>query len=328
VLLVVASIWVPIWLLTVALLVLLETAHSVSPIIAAWSHPGFRSSVMRCNRIKFIGLPVLIMAGAAGIGLFAPWPNDVHLVPYHLAIVAPPFDLAAFALLANGWFVFNVYHFVKQNYGVLGLYRRRASIGGNGRRRLDKIFCFSIMVPAMLMVYVSLLVRKYFPDDAGTFSFVYEYFFLIASVIIVGLYVTFELMLGSSRPRLGFIASVGLTPCLMAIAGPSIGGLLAFAVYSANHWLVAIGIASRVWMKHDGKTVIVATLAVGSIAFGLVLVAIFYQKAGVVPLRLAMVIISLRFGIGIVHFCYDRFIYQFRDARVMNTIGREVFAHA
>jgi hypothetical protein len=116
------------------------------------------------HKTKFIGLPVAVMAVALAIGSLTSWPNDVHLTANGNGIVAPPTSMAPLAMLVNTWFAWNVWHFARQNFGVLSLYRRRAGIVG--RRWLDQGFAFAVMVPGMLLMYVISVAAHLWPDSA------------------------------------------------------------------------------------------------------------------------------------------------------------------
>jgi hypothetical protein len=83
---------------------------------------------MRRRPIKFVCLPVAITATAMLVGIFAPWPKGGMAIPFQFAVRLPIADLTPFTVLFLTYYVWNVYHFARQNYGVLSLYRRRRPI--------------------------------------------------------------------------------------------------------------------------------------------------------------------------------------------------------
>ena len=54
-------------LLFFTLVVLLETGHSLSPIVLGWSHAGFRQLIL-AQRKKYVLLPTMIFGIALGVG--------------------------------------------------------------------------------------------------------------------------------------------------------------------------------------------------------------------------------------------------------------------
>jgi hypothetical protein len=78
--------------LVVAIMVL-ETAHVVSPVLLAWTRPGLRSMVSR-EWVKHIAAPAAVMTGV---------------------LVVPA------AWTASIYWMWNIYHFGMQNFGVSSL---------------------------------------------------------------------------------------------------------------------------------------------------------------------------------------------------------------
>ncbi len=104
-----------------ALFVVLETAHSFSPIVVAWTHREFRRVMILRHRWKFVGLPLMVFALALGIGLatsagltsYVPGPGQFSRV----TDPANPFPLLVWAYSAA-----NLYHFGMQDFGVWRLW--------------------------------------------------------------------------------------------------------------------------------------------------------------------------------------------------------------
>lgn len=91
--------------------------------------------------------------------------------------------------------------------------------------------------------------------------------------------------------------------------------MLCMGVFSFNHWLVDIGLSSRVARWHWG---FVATmLLIGAVWLIL--------RQGPLAVRLVPQIAVIRAGVGMVHFIYSARIWRFSDPKVRATIGREIF---
>lgn len=103
-----------------AAMICLDTAHCVSPIIAAWSHPGFRKMM---DMRRFVWLPVLIVLSSLAIGIAtqAGWTSfDLHR-PHQTWIVTGLDN--PFPVLCWVYWTWNIYHFGMQNFGVARLCR-------------------------------------------------------------------------------------------------------------------------------------------------------------------------------------------------------------
>jgi hypothetical protein len=130
-----------------------------------------------------------------------------------------------------------------------------------------------------------------------------------------------ELRSGFCLPRFVFILTDGVALTLIWYQ-PIIG----IAVYSLNHWLVAIGLSSYVYaarclrVRAGGWFFALAMLMAGSIGF----LWLIPTPDGTL-LRVIPVVVSARLGFGFVHFLYDRWVWKMADPRVRATIGRDLF---
>jgi hypothetical protein len=207
-----------VWPLAVAVMVL-ETAHVVSPMILAWTRPELRAIVSR-EWIKHIAAPIAVMCGVMSFPV---------------------------AWVMGLYWVWNIYHFGMQNFGVTSLYWRPS-------RQFRKWACLG--VTAFGMGAVPFLL----PD-----------------------------------PRVN---------------------MLCMGIFSFNHWLVDIGLSSRVARWHWGFIVVVLLIGVTWLLL----------RNGPLSVRLVPQIIVIRAGIGMVHFIYSGArIWKFSDPQVRATIGRNLF---
>ncbi len=113
------------------LVVALETAHSFSPIVLAWSHSDFRRRCVLARPAKFILMPGIILVVAIGVGAITslgwtslvPGPGRVWI----LTDWTNPFPAIVWV-----YWLWNIYHFGMQNFGVASLY----GLGRNRRLRM------------------------------------------------------------------------------------------------------------------------------------------------------------------------------------------------
>jgi hypothetical protein len=97
---------------------------------------------------------------------------------------------------------------------------------------------------------------------------------------------------------------------------------------AVNHWVVEIGLASRVirWKLLFISGILIA----GSVAFlWHVLPWQAPEFRDLMLLRMegaVMIMVAARFGIGFVHFLYSRWVWKISDPQVRATIGHDLFA--
>jgi hypothetical protein len=124
--------------LAVAVMVL-ESAHVVSPIILAWSYPELRWIVWS-EWGKHIAAPVAVMIGV---------------------LIAPP------EWVAGLYFAWNIFHFGMQNFGVTSLYRRGSGPDERARRGLACLGITALGMGCLPLLHNSRLAML----AMGVFSF-------------------------------------------------------------------------------------------------------------------------------------------------------------
>jgi len=299
--------------LVLAVTILLEHAHFLSPMTLAWAHAGFRGLMLQ-RPMKFIGVPIAIILATTTIGVLTTrYVPDLHVDVgqwvrvYDFADIRHPF-----VMLVVLYFLWNNFHFGMQNFGVLSIYRAKS---GSGTRRKDMIYCLGVQFASAIMVYQRVLQLD--RDDMRSF------YFLAAAAGLVAMLMT------ETRwsPRILFIIADGVG--LMFFVQSFLWG---FAIWSINHWLVAIGLSSKVYGVQRGRSsvpFIAGLLAAGVLVFWLIfgsgvnLDTIFDPKFAVQATLVAM---SVRYGVAFTHFLYDRWLWQFSNPDVRATIGKNLFA--
>jgi hypothetical protein len=300
--------------LILAVTVLLEHAHFLSPMTLAWSHSDFRQLILR-KPMKFIGVPLLLILTTTAIGVVTSRYADLDLDIGMRVRVSDPADYAQpFVWLVVLYFLWNGFHFGMQNFGVLSIYRNKS---GSGDRRTDMLYCLVVQGASMVFAF-----RRLLRLDASDMEVVY---------VTVALLAMSAMLLRETRltPRILFILADGLGLMLFLQSG-----LWGFAIWSVNHWLVALGLSSHVYAVHSRRSatpfvagLLVAGIGVFWLIFGSGLnLATLFDPTFVV--RTTMIAMSVRYGVAFTHFLYDRWLWQFSNPDVRATIGKNLFAQA
>jgi hypothetical protein len=230
--------------------VALETGHSLSPVVLAWTHSGFRRQVIYFRPRKFILLPTLVFLATLTVGIAANTGYTSYIAGDSIRRV-PTLDDWSNPFLLVVWFysACNLYHFGMQNFGVIRLAGSRRS------RWLD----MAIGAGGTVAVYLAL--PRLFHEP--------WVFFLLTGVV------------------------------------------------SVNHWMVDIGLSSRV--ARYGRVYIVGVLSAGLVGF----LWMVPTSSGMM-IRMVPVIVCARLGLGFVHFLYSRWVWRLSDPQVRETIGRDL----
>jgi hypothetical protein len=212
-----------------ALFVLLDTGHSLSPIILAWTHREFRRQVIYPQPAKFLLLPGLI-AGVAvliGIATQAGWTSFQPGLGAYIRITGWRNPLPLLVWVYSAW---NLYHFGMQNYGVASLL-----LQVNRARSSSSHGSYSGSVVGFLRLR-NRCALKWFCLIG----------FLVIYFVVSGINV------------LGFWWIPGLDQDIWWLGPLVLSGML-----SANHWIVDIGLSARV----RGWWFPIVVLAAGMIGF-------------------------------------------------------------
>lgn len=310
-------------IITIYIIIVVQSAHTISPIVLAWGHAGFRRMMVE-NKRKYIGLPLAII----GLCTLAGW-ISIELLPdiqftgldgTRLALVTffekrPWGSPAAWVMVF--YMVWNLFHFSKQNFGVLALYQRKSGqIYDVVQRKIDYVFCFGVQTALTLGLFLAImppypafythLLVYLFPLSAGMFI-------LAREGAVTGKYFS---------PRVIFIFSHTLS---LVFAG----GLWVTAINGLNHFLTAIGLSAHVYGRYKRSSPLwfvgVATLAAVA-SFALLFWNGTWSWNPRDMMHMTVMVMTFRLGVGMVHFCYDRWLWQLSKPEVRATIGASLFA--
>jgi hypothetical protein len=300
-----------------AVVMTLDTIHRIAPIQTAWTHHGFRR-VMVKRPMKFVALPVVLLGAgvAAGFASQAYWPAAAFVLNNGISYV--PAALSANPLV---WFmvvhyVWNIWHFAMQNFGVMQIYRGRSGVAyPNSQRTIDRTLFLGIQIAIGIQVLFSLPSTNWltrYPPAIETNHVVYVLLGIAALAIVVR-----EAAVSGKwhSPRILFAASQMI---IMFTAS----GLWVVVISSFNHWFAAIGLAGHIDGNRRRGSPLPAVCGVSILGAGLAVLLFFTPY-----LRVNFFAALLGFGaaLGIVHFLYDRWLYKLSDARVAATIGSDMF---
>lgn len=328
--------WLPADVMILWIVLLMQTGHLLSPIALAWSHNGFRLLMLR-QPIKYIALPTAIVLAASAVGVITGrHVTNLRFDPDNFALAAGPTTLAEFcnpfmAMVAL-YAAWNAYHFGKQAFGVLSIYRHKSC--RDGSRRIDLWYCCGVVWATMVMPFIPKIAEGIhnltgWPAHPHPFLDYVKPVYLGVAIVLIMLMLVREWFSGRSLPRAIFILTDGLGMIMTFRFG-----LWGFAIIAMNHWLVAIGLASHAYANHKGESPLpfaLGLMTAGAIVFCLLfvnLVALPTRGFSVNVLHFTVTVVGFRLGLGFVHFLYDRWIYQLSNPQVRATIGRDVLCPA
>ena len=214
--------------------------HRVSSAYVAYCTEAYRP-LLRTQPLRFVVVPALVVAACFAILLPAddafPWSREDR-----------------FVALAVADYVFLAHHFVAQHFGALALYRGRSGRGAcRWTRAVDRLF--TIVVGGVLVVVADLLSGAVAYQDrwldgrvdpawlASAADDVRAWALVVLAVAAAAMLVAELAAARSSLPRLlyvlGLVAMVGLA---LRARSP----FLFVVVWTAQHWIVATGLAAEV----------------------------------------------------------------------------------
>lgn len=310
--------WVPPFYLLIVPAIFLQKAHNLAPIYHAWARADFRR-VMLQNKLRYVWAPLTTFIICLLVGLASGITGNQAL-SYCLLV---PFTF---------W---NLHHFAAQNFGLLSLYRNRQGPESLAQRRLDKFFCFFMMlvaVPAMIYTanwspfltgMILPLAKPAFAAEGARIAFAAVTLALTAWMVAHELRRRRDV----SKPRLLLILQVGL-PAAIGFWQP----LFFWTSVAVNHWFASIGINAHAYSVHRrGIAFEARAMALALAGYALLipfssaaLELLAHHRALALDQVLQSVLAASFTGQTAVHFLYDRHLFKLSRPEVRETIGRDL----
>ncbi len=223
-----------------AVTILFWIGHRIGSTWLAWCTTAYRP-LLRSSPVRFVGVPALVAAACFGLLL----PADAAL-PWTRAQRVTALAILDYALVT--------YHFAAQHFGALCLYRVRSGRAASPTtRRLDRWFALGVggvlvffaEILAGTTAYQDLWVGRWIPPrwlegargglrTGGTIVLVSATVLLLAREARVG---------ARSLPRALYVLSIAGMVALALHAGSP---FLFLAVWTTQHWMLAVGLTFRV----------------------------------------------------------------------------------
>lgn len=329
----------------------LGVLHRLSSIHAVVLSPILKQEV-RANPRRYVAVPLAIVAMTMALAL------AFTFHPAFAFIGTPSGQLWAFYALAIAVILWDRWHFAMQEFGVLSIYRARATQTAAKDRRFDRWY----VVALMLVVNSVLYLRAGFGDDlyvlwGGTGVGAWygqaslEQLALLSCVgaaALIGAAVLRELRHGRrSWPKLLYYLLIGSHTLILYFVPRGLS--LFFLSYVFHHWMVAVGLFNRLTLNSYAADSRFArarryVMRVGPWLVLCVLASLFFAPLDftgrLTPLptvdafadttTLARVIAGLAIGaffaFSFLHYYYDRCLYSFSVAGVRRAVGPLLFA--
>ncbi len=213
--------------------------HRLSSAYVAYCTPAYRP-LLHSQRTRFVWVPMAIAVFV--FALLLPG-DDAYPLTRVERIVA----------LAIVDYAFVTYHFASQHYGALSLYRTRSGRPRDVKaQRMDRLFALSIggvmVFIAEVLAGTAVLQERWLDPivDPKWLSAVHGQFQVLGTGLVVlatAWLLWAEVRTGSpSVPRAAYIVSVSL----MVLTAFFVDPFVFIVMWTAQHWLVAVGLTSEV----------------------------------------------------------------------------------
>jgi hypothetical protein len=319
--------------------------HVMSPIWMAWNQSKYRETMLK-NKTRFLWIPLFVVGTCSTLGYF----SGLGFLSVKSAENSEVFNaMIGLTLLYLFW---TLYHLGAQNYGVLSVYRSKGQITSPTQRKLDRVFCLTMLAALAPLGWLLTfsrdmigitLMNRLLPQMENPTILGLKIAVSAVALTFTTYMVIRELSLRTptTLPRAIFILSTGLAPVAIFINTP-----LSLGMTFLNHWTVAIGLATHAASNHkalnsaNGKRwyqsyfilylglVLVALPASYTIANTGGAESISNSFSSMTALTtFVTTLFGLRMGTSYVHYLYDRYVYQFRDPAVGKSIGRDLMVY-
>ena len=297
------------------------------------------------QRGRLVYGPIALAAGALLLGLYLGWSLAFpRTAPYD------GWNLWPWVLYLGLFWVGHFWHFGKQDFGVLSIYRARAGQTDPRSRRIDLIYVWIMMMGIQPVVYLSTGVAtplgeafySLVPITPAAMSTIANAAFAVAYGITLAVVCLEIARPNASIPKVLYYLIMLVHPSVILLAEGDLK-LFLFTTYLWSHWFVAIGLVSRLQTGHfeaagDRPSIAVAkhwlTMAAivgaalllfaelrpfnvfGGQSYRAILAAVTPAQGLFVGLALGALLAE-----QLVHYACDRMLFRLRDPDIRAAIG-------
>ena len=323
--------------------------HRMSTTYAVLGTPILREEIHKDPR-KYLLIPLAILIGCLLLA------QAFVFHSFFSFMQSTHGQLWAFFLLAYVMILWERWHFCAQEYGVLSIYRIRASQFSPWDKKFDRIYTVVLMliVNMVLFFYAGFQNEKILFYGTKLADYRGEMLDRVATVaFVVGMGLMFVVITREwirkerSFPKTAFYFLIGSHTMFIYFCPEAY--LLFFFSYIIHHWMVALGLFNRITMNSYAPVPLASRIwkyciRIGPI-FAVFLFWYFYfphlNLAGELPkpdetLSLFSgissltkffwgIMIGLFFAFNFLHYYYDRCFYSFRDPAIRKHVGTLLF---
>ncbi len=329
---------------------ILSSYHAWSTTYLVLASPLLEEERRRRPR-KFLVAPLLIAALAFALGMSVAYTQRFPADGRFDASLWP------FALYIGLFWVGHFWHFGRQDFGVLTIYRSRAGQTGALDRRIDQWLTVAMMYVIQPIVYLDVvrttafaeIVHTVLPVAPDVLRASADVAIAFAFVLCIGVF-GFELSKSNrSFPKLLYYVVIWSHPVLLYFAVRHEQYVLASVyviAYLWSHWLIAIGLAAHInvgyYRKQRGYGLTAAVLrhalTLGAIVLVVQVFMIAYAQyglfdtgsfeykkilAGIPDAERGLIgfVMGLFLAEQLVHYYCDRRLFRMRDPGIRKTVG-------
>lgn len=315
----------------------LAVVHSWGPIVTIWGNDALREDRKKSPETYYL-IPLLIILGSLTLGYSVafgqrlPKGQEISL------------QQSIFIFYLIIFWVGHYWHFGRQSFGVLSLYRRQASQAEALDRKADDFYCnfmYYLVQPILFVTVlagetVSQVVNTFVPLARDAAIQTAEIVIVLAVVATVAIIAHEIVKKRRSVPKIGYYLLLLASPSLLFLSHNYPSALYYYVItYLWGHWFIAIGLTGRINVgtikasnEHKWQRALKYILPLLVI---LVLSAVFIAKYGVLSmfnggnyksllahefslnLYLVGFFYSYFLGEQLLHYYADRVLYRFRN---------------
>ena len=314
----------------------LAVVHSWGPIFTIWGNDALKEDRKKSPETYYL-IPGLIILGSLALGYSVAFGQKL---PKHREI---SLQQSIFIFYLVIYWVGHYWHFGRQSFGVLSLYRRQAEQIRPADRKMDDYFCnfmYYAVQPVLFITVLasenlSLVVNAFLPlprEVAIRIAGVTIALALLASAAII---IHEAVKKQRSWPKIAYYLLLLASPSLLFLSHYVPAALYYYVItYLWGHWFVAVGLTGRINVgtistsRHRWRATARYALPLAAVvAFS----ALFIDKYGVLSmftgghyksllaheftlnLYLVGFLYSYFLGEQLLHYYADRVLYRFRN---------------